>query len=416
MAKSKSSRRGGRRGGSPSPSNPRSDGEDHPHPDCTLDRLAEPQTFKQRQDLRRKNAAEVHKSKMKCHACGRPGHSTRDCPAGAAARKPRLRGGRGGKRRGGSGKRSSDGNAVLPPCPFPPSAIFNYYDASSSPYPVITSYLAGLFPGREREDPRFAETEYLRASHDATPRYGGCIMRRTGADPPLLVFVPVGGGSCSALDRTSCPGSNGSVVGYFSDLIYVRGDSPVERTAQRDALALACRAASEAGTIVQVRISPLPSRAGEEEENSPHKDALRDLAEVLLAATSEGCGPVVHLSRWSGRASNLVRLLEAFPKLYVGMDATVSFSKAVELHECAFEVPPDRLLIETGHPSTVPASVAKAGAAAGGSLVTAWCHAGTLPFIAEAIAEKRGGVTAADVARICGENTLRIYGLAATDC
>ena len=124
----------------------------------------------------------------------------------------------------------------------------------------------------------------------------------------------------------------------------------------------------------------------------PYTDAIRDVGKLLVEAASWANGDddiganfkslKVHLSCWSGKAEHMTALLKAFPQnLYFGFDGTVTFSKAVHVHECAFDVPLSRILLETGSPSTIPAVVAKSLGR------NAFCHSGHIPYIAESIAK-----------------------------
>jgi hypothetical protein len=103
--------------------------------------------------------------------------------------------------------------------------------------------------------------------------------------------------------------------------------------------------------------------------------------------------------------------LKAFPDtLYIGFNATVGFTKSTLVHECAFDVPLSRVVLETDAPHSTPAA---AVAALGRS---SFCHSGLIPFVAAAVAEckgnpgQMGSVSAVQVARIASENTARLYG------
>merc|ERR1712238_45183 len=90
----------------------------------------------------------------------------------------------------------------------------------------------------------------------------------------------------------------------------------------------------------------------------------------------------VHLSCWNGKSDHMMAFVKAFPyNLYVGFDATVTFSKAKHLHECAFDIPLSNILLETGQPSRIPSIVANKI-----SSKDAFCHSGYIPYIADSIA------------------------------
>ena len=101
----------------------------------------------------------------------------------------------------------------------------------------------------------------------------------------------------------------------------------------------------------------------------------------------------------------MIKLLGAFPDtLYVGMNACVGFGKATSAHECAFDVPLKRLLLESNAPLALPTKVQAAQGKG------AFCHSGCIPFVAEAIAQQKKTVSAEEVARAASENSVRLYG------
>ena len=111
------------------------------------------------------------------------------------------------------------------------------------------------------------------------------------------------------------------------------------------------------------------------------------------------------------------------------MDSTVTFSKATQLHECAFDVPLSRVLLETGAPATIPSIVTKTV-----DSKQVFGHSGYIPFIAASMAHyaaknsqnsrylamhTRGtatanndnGITAEVIARAAAVNTQLLYGI-----
>mmetsp|Transcript_29982 Transcript_29982/g.82296 ORF Transcript_29982/g.82296 Transcript_29982/m.82296 type:complete len:123 (-) Transcript_29982:21-389(-) len=101
----------------------------------------------------------------------------------------------------------------------------------------------------------------------------------------------------------------------------------------------------------------------------------------------------------------MLTLLQTFPNnLYFGLDGTVTFSKATELHECAFDLPLDKLLLETGR--VIPSQVAKVLGR------DAFYHSGSLSFTADAVAKLKptsSDVTAAQVASAAAQTTVALY-------
>ena len=91
--------------------------------------------------------------------------------------------------------------------------------------------------------------------------------------------------------------------------------------------------------------------------------------------------------------------------MWIGLDASVTFAKASVIHDCAFDLPLSKLVLETGSPETIPSIVTKAQGR------DAFGHSGHLPFVAEAVAVKKKteGLTAENVARAASENTSALY-------
>jgi len=219
-------------------------------------------------------------------------------------------------------------------------------------------------------------------------------------------------------------------VGVFADLDYT---TPTTKNRELQLRRLDCtiKAAIEIDCPIQIRISSLLSSSnGNEgsELNKNHDDegnndasndntndttctddpyllAIRDLGKLLLDAgttaapfndnndnnnSSESESEPeflsnklkVHLSCWNGKSDHMMAFVKAFPyNLYVGFDATVTFSKAKHLHECAFDIPLSNILLETGQPSRIPSIVANKI-----SSKDAFCHSGYIPYIADSIA------------------------------
>ena len=114
------------------------------------------------------------------------------------------------------------------------------------------------------------------------------------------------------------------------------------------------------------------------------------------------------------------------------MDSTVTFSKATQLHECAFDVPLSRVLLETGAPATIPSIVTKTV-----DSKQVFGHSGYIPFIAASMAHYAAknsqnsryvatntsgtatandhndddGITAEVIARAAAVNTQLLYGI-----
>lgn len=214
-----------------------------------------------------------------------------------------------------------------------------------------------------------------------------------------------------------------TIVGVFVKLDYSSDylERPgCDRAAQLRRFRATCNAALDANIPIQCRVEPGPTdektaiaeESGDDDnakDADPYKLVMRDLATVLLEMSPEDASASlkIHLVCWNGNSTHLLKLLGAFPEnLYVGMNASVGFTKATRAHECAFEVPLNRLLLETDAPNAIPAPVTIATGR------SAFCHSGLVPFVAAAVAEHKSnlGVTALDVARAAADNVVTLYG------
>lgn len=242
------------------------------------------------------------------------------------------------------------------------------------------------------------------------------------------------------------------IVGFFADLDYTalvpeseEGASSKQssREFQLKRLRSTLQAASKLDCPVQIRISPgynkttqQPSSMDGEHStaNAPidgYALAIRDLGEILLEASVESWK--VHLSSWNGKAEHLVALSGAFAsksatnRLVFGFNGSLGFSKAIHLHESAFEVSPLSVVVETSGPGMVPPIIAKHGGR------NAFCHSGHIPYVAEELAKRlgknpknvdivcaqdnsndrmgTGEISAEEVARLASTTTMALYGL-----
>lgn len=196
------------------------------------------------------------------------------------------------------------------------------------------------------------------------------------------------------------------VVGFCAKLDYA-ADCLARTSAdtQLRRLKATCQAALQEGVPVQIRV-------GTVEDDETQKRVMKDLAKVLLDAVPDGdedhqketpSPPLqIHLSCWTGKSETMMKLLAAFPDtLYIGMNPTVGFAKAAIAHECAFDVPLNRLLLETDN--VIPAPVAKSMGR------KAFSHSALVTYCAIAVAEPKK-ISPEHVARAASENTIRLYG------
>ena len=107
------------------------------------------------------------------------------------------------------------------------------------------------------------------------------------------------------------------------------------------------------------------------------RNAEEDTYEIL-----QNCVPhdwKIHLHCHSGSAQFTPKFLQSFTNIYVGFTGLVTFAKAKNIHELAFDWPLEKLLIETDSPYHVPAQV---------SNDFQWSHTGLAIYVAERLAEK----------------------------
>jgi Tat protein secretion system quality control protein TatD with DNase activity len=186
-----------------------------------------------------------------------------------------------------------------------------------------------------------------------------------------------------------------------------------DREAQLRRLRATCTAAVQCQVPVQVRLAPgagdVKGEASNKESDatptsggvslSPYLQGVKDLAKVLLEFTELK----VHISCWNGTSEHMIKLLQAFPDtLYIGLTAAVGFAKAAVAHECAFDVPLSKLILETD--AVIPSPVVMALGR------KAFAHSGAVGFCAAAVAQQKK-IPPKRLARITSLNTVQLYGL-----
>ena len=210
--------------------------------------------------------------------------------------------------------------------------------------------------------------------------------------------------------------ANESIVGLYADLDFTPQtlqDPKQDRDTQIQRLRCTLQAASQNKCTVQIRTNPSPQTTAQGEDgkeigDDPYSEVILEVSKILLEAISLDQNLKVHFSCWSGKAEHMTLLLKTFPNnIWFGFDGTVTFGKATLLHECAFDLPVSKLVLESGSPRTIPSEVAKSWGR------EAFCHSGLIPHIANAIAYRKDSllvnVTAEMVARSASENTLLLY-------
>lgn len=208
------------------------------------------------------------------------------------------------------------------------------------------------------------------------------------------------------------------VVGYWALLDFTADYCQREgcdKEHQRRRVQATLQAAGQAQVPVQVEI--LPGAAGLELDGSnvagtDYAEVLLELHSMLTEITAQYSSICIILSNWTGLACHVMRFLEAFggndgmtrsksSNLYIALDGAVSFTKAVHLHECAFEIPLNRLLLETA--TVIPSDIAKSLGR------DAFFHSGLWPFVAQAVAHCKKNVSVEEVARATSDLTLNLY-------
>ncbi|OEU18020.1 hypothetical protein FRACYDRAFT_238452 [Fragilariopsis cylindrus CCMP1102] len=435
-------------------------------------------SFADRRDFQRKAAADKRRQKMKCHLCGKAGHTRKQCPgiedggrgaskytksngdAGATILKNKGRKKnheRGQKQR----SKSEDDNGydedltlLLPPgfekkkeeegddtpstsalVPLPP---FKYFDAGFDEGTAVLEYLRFGRGVKVKHSRKEAIEEYENTMKKVcdTTNFGGCITRcylpnsadNKEEDNDEYTFDDTSSSDVVENNKDAIEylvstveddNKNKNIVGVFADLDYTYMTTSIskkknknknnkvhnhDRDTQLRKLRCTVKAAIEIGCAIQIRILPSSSSSsssisvssnngngedgddGEDENGDDIKDpyllAIQDLA-ALLSETTTSTTNEIHLSSWNGKSEHMMVLLKAFPNnLYIGFDSTITFQKATHIHECAFDLPLNKLVLETCSPSLIPSCIAN-------SIDTryAFCHSGYIPIIANEIAK-----------------------------
>lgn len=421
--------------------------------------------FAQRRALQRQQAAAKRRSKQKCYLCGRAGHVRRECPgipddgrgmshykgkSDKQSEKQKIMEGR--KQRGSSGNHEVVAADLLPhyPEPFvaqvevdsPPP--LHYYDvhcdisasieylrygrgkAKISRQAAVSEYRQALFlatglsaiisqtfllkPGRPWTNPLVSDLGLAAAAADYDDD-----------DIQVRIFFVLGlteafKCSCDAL-RNEATENLVSTIREHADQIIAIGStldySPeTVASAGRDSHSQlqriwACwQAAGRAKVPWQLRLQPGVASLDPNEESvagTDYANVLLDAQAQIAAAVALYPDLLIHIVGWCGKAVHLMGLLQAFPHNLsaVGFDGTVSFKSRSDLHECAFDVPLDRLLLETSTiiPSQVNHRLGR----------SAFFHSGWWPFVAESVAHHKKTASIEQFVQAVNENAERIY-------
>ena len=130
------------------------------------------------------------------------------------------------------------------------------------------------------------------------------------------------------------------------------------------------------------------------------RDAESDTMAILKSCVPQDWK--IHLHCYTGSSAFATRFFQEFPNLFVGMTAVVTFAKATNIHELAFDVPLEKLLLETDAPYFVPSQVADKR--------NKFSNPGMAIYTAQRIAEIKG-VALEEVLEAVRKNTTSMYGL-----
>jgi Tat protein secretion system quality control protein TatD with DNase activity len=194
-----------------------------------------------------------------------------------------------------------------------------------------------------------------------------------------------------------------TTLDYSADVITKLATSTVH---QKSRWRCCCEAAGQTNLPLQIQILPGAGSLDPDQENVAGTDyahALLDFQSRLSQAILQYPLLQVHLVSWSGRASHMMALLKAFPNniLAIGLDGAVTFTKATYLHECAFEVPLDKLVLATTH--VIPSNVANTMGR------TAFPQSGWWPFLAASVTHHKKTRTVTEIVTAVYENCLKLY-------
>ena len=82
------------------------------------------------------------------------------------------------------------------------------------------------------------------------------------------------------------------------------------------------------------------------------RDAAKEMLEVFNLLTQDGCCPKGVMHCWSGNVKEMREFLDL--GFYISFSGNVTFKNAIDIHECAKEVPQSRFLVETDSPFLSP--------------------------------------------------------------
>jgi TatD DNase family protein len=82
------------------------------------------------------------------------------------------------------------------------------------------------------------------------------------------------------------------------------------------------------------------------------RDAAKEMLEVFSKLSNDGCCPKGVMHCWSGNVKDMREFIGL--GFYISFSGNVTFKNAIDIHECAKEVPQNRFLVETDSPFLSP--------------------------------------------------------------
>lgn len=317
---------------------------------------------------------------LKCFACGRHGHFQRDCPNMATGNRADTSAGR---------SKNSAGNRHLE-MPFPDS---------KSMFIDTHCHLEYVFE-RLRHTGSFSE---FQTRFPFPPNFEGCIT--TFCDPAAFSSFGTWRDVLSEQGVWGTFGCHPHNAKYYSDELEANIIQCLEHPKAIALGEVGLDYSSHCASPPEIQKEVFTKQANWAVTlNKPLVVHCRE-AETDTLQILQSCVPQdwkIHMHCYTGSSVFATRFFQEFPNLFIGMTAVVTFAKATNIHELAFDVPLDRLLLETDAPYFVPSQVADKR--------NKWSNPGMAIFTAQRIAEIKG-VPLDEVLEAVRKNTAVFYGI-----
>eukprot|EP00051_Salpingoeca_urceolata_P015256 m.196917 g.196917 ORF g.196917 m.196917 type:complete len:384 (+) comp18337_c1_seq1:288-1439(+) len=337
------------------------------------------------------------KKPPKCFTCGQTGHMRSQCPnqevdASERLAKPTPRGHRRKQRRHQDSAGSADAVELSP------------YPTSSVPYVDSHAHLDYLF-----EKKRYSELslDTFGEMYGFPSNFGGCITQfcdPASLSPSLGIYNELlaqhnvwGCFGChphnakyytqNLEDRIeACIKDNPRAVAWGECGLDYSQRSQSPHDVQQDVFRRQIKAAVRCGVPLVVH----------------SRDAAEDTFSILDAEAPDTLK--IHLHCCTDNCDTALKFLKRFPNLFIGIAGNVTFSKAKTTLELAFDLPLDRLLLETDSPYMFPANFPGSGAG------KQWSYPAHAICVAEKIAETKR-ITLDEVLLAALRNVETMYGV-----